>query len=58
MSDAERALRRDAAVYMFLIEWLVSSRERNKLKVRDAFLFICSLALHMSANAALVMWEV
>ncbi len=57
LSDAERALRRDAAVYLFLLEWLVSSRERNKLKVRDAFLFICSLALHISANAALVLWE-
>jgi hypothetical protein len=56
-SDAGRALRRDAAVYMALLEWLVTSRERNKLKVRDSFLFICSLALHISANAALVLWE-
>lgn len=58
LSDAGRALRRNADLYMALLEWLVSSRERNKLKVRDCFLHICSLALNMSANAVLVLWEV
>lgn len=56
LAEMRARFRRDAALYLALLEWLVVERGGGKRKVRDAFLHICALALRLSAHSILLQW--
>ena len=56
LAGMETSFRRDAVLYLALLEWLVVERGGGKRKVRDAFLHICALALRLSAHSILLQW--
>jgi len=51
-------LRANASLYLEFLKWLVSSREKNKIKISDCMVNLCALALRMSGDALRLIWPI
>lgn len=47
-----------ANLYLEFLNWLVCSRERNKIKISDCLVNLCALALSMSGDALRLTWPI